>query len=81
MLFEENGSLGAGEVWFLAAVNGQTICLLSVWEFLSMDRAAAWAKWRCHERPVLFALDVIRAVCVYRKYADHVVTLFPSYYM
>ena len=40
-----------------------------------MDRAAAWAKWRCHESPMWFALDVISAVCVYRMYAGHVVTL------
>ena len=44
VLFEHDEQLIAGEVWFLAAVHDEPLCLISVWELLSMDRAMGCAK-------------------------------------
>ena len=79
VLWEWDGEQGAGEVWCLAAVDDVPLCLISVWELVSMDRAKCCATWRPREQPEIFPLEAIVGVCAYRKYTDHVVTLIPAY--
>ena len=72
----ENDGLRAGELWQNFELDGETICLVTVWEMEAQeDRVATW---RCTNDTQIVLMEALLESLVWTRYSEELVkTILP----
>ena len=77
VLFGNGLELGAGELWYNLAMDGQLVSCISVWECVSEPADRRSRTYRVQDRPVLVPIANLRAVAPVRVLNGEALVLLP----
>ena len=75
VLLKDGPGFKAGQIWWLASVQGVCVALISAWNAVAVTETSA--TWLAADRPELYPADDILDTCIWKRSGDVVTTLLP----